>query len=325
MGRFFTVAIILLMALASTLLVGEARPKFPPDETMNMPSLTLTDEQFLRGDSANGVAVMLTGQLRFPNWNERLPAVVLLHGSGGVGGGATWLWEGTLNDMGVATLRLDSFSGRGLTDVGSDQDRLGFFTQIYDVYRAVEALAGHPRIDPSRIAVMGFSRGGTAALYSSMSRFQDLYGPQGTRIAGHLPFYPACNFQLVDELDVTKSPIREFHGAADDWTLAAPCRDYMDRLAAAGHDAEMVEYPGARHSFDNPQAPALNVRTEEQTSRNCRRHEVGGRLVNTDTGQPFTYRDPCVEYGPTVQYDSAATEAAKGAVKKFLTGVFRLN
>jgi hypothetical protein len=145
------------------------------------------------------------------------------------------------------------------------------------------------------------------------------------RMLDFLESSPACNFQLFDEIDVTNSPIREFHGAADDWTLEAPCRDYMDRLAAAGHDAEMVEYPGARHSFDNPQAPALNVRTEEQTSRNCRRHEVGGRLINADTGQPFTYKDACVEYGPTVQYDSAATEAAKGAVKKLLTGVFHLN
>jgi hypothetical protein len=65
-----------------------------------VPSLTLTDEQFLRGDKASGVAVTLTGQLLIPN--ERLPAVVLLHGSSGVGGGATWLWEGTLSDMGVA-------------------------------------------------------------------------------------------------------------------------------------------------------------------------------------------------------------------------------
>jgi hypothetical protein len=89
----------------------EVRPKFPPDETLNVPSLTLTDEQFLQGDTANSVVVTLTGQLRFPSWNERLPAVVLLHGSYGVKSTTGIRWVDFLNRMGIATFRLDSFAG----------------------------------------------------------------------------------------------------------------------------------------------------------------------------------------------------------------------
>src|SRR5882672_9212270 len=56
-----------------------ARIELRPIET-----LTLTDQQFLTGDK-NGKAVTIAGELRIPRGvNGRMPAVVLLHGSGGL-------------------------------------------------------------------------------------------------------------------------------------------------------------------------------------------------------------------------------------------------
>lgn len=199
------------------------------------------------------------------------------------------------------------------------------FAQIYDAYRAVDALAANPRIDPSRIAVMGFSRGGVAALYTSMTRFQHLYGPATAKIAAHLPFYPLCSIEFVGELDIADAPIREFHGAADDWVLAAPCRDLITRLRASGKDAVMTEYPGVFHAFDNPNARPGFVIRNAQTTRHCQRREKDGEIINIETGKPFSYNDACVELGPTVGYDKTATEAAQAVVKEFLAGVFRLN
>jgi dienelactone hydrolase len=327
MGRFLAVvtSLFLVALFASPVLTEETRPKFPPDETLSVPSLTLTDEQFLRGDTANGVPVTLTGELRFPNWDERLPAVVLLHGSDGAKSGLAFQWGAFLNKMGIATLRLDSFGGRGVDRVAMDQSQLSLFAQIYDTYRAVDVLAAHPRIDPSRIAVMGFSRGGFAALYTSMRRFQDLHGPTGARIAAHLPFYPLCGIQFVGELEIADAPIREFHGAADDWTPAAPCRDYIARLRATGKDVHMTEYSGALHSFDERGIAPGYVIHSAQTSRKCRRREEDGKIINIETGRPFTYNDACVELGPTVGYDKGATEAAQAAVREFFSGLFHLN
>jgi len=37
------------------------------------------------------------------------------------------------------------------------------------------------------------------------------------------------------------------------------------------------------------------------------------------TKQPFTWADPCVEYGPTLAYNEKAATEARKAVKDFVT------
>lgn len=302
-----------------------ASAAFALEDRLVVNSRTLAEDDFLRGNTTAGTPVTLSGNLSGPEGVNKLPVVILLHGTDGPGSGAVWAWERFLNSIEIATLSLDSYTGRSLTQASTDQSLFGQFTQIYDAYRAADALADHPKIDATRIALMGFSRGGNAALYSAMTRFQKTFGPSKGRIVAHLPFYPACNFQLVGELEVADAPIREFHGTDDDWTPAAPCRSYIDRLAAAGEDATMTEYKGAIHAFDSPRNPARFTDSDNQTSRNCMRTEVDGKLLNAATGRPFSYSDACVEFGPSSQYNDAAATAAQAAVKAFLEEVFGRN
>lgn len=287
-------------------------------ETLSIPSRTMPDEAFLAGDADAGTGVHVTGRLEGLRDGPPQPVVILLHGTNGPGSGAAWNWGQVLNAQGVATLRLDNYTARGITDASADQGSVPQFMPVYDTYRAVEVLARTPGIDPGRIHVMGFSRGGTAALYASLSRFHSAFGPQAGRIAGYFPFYAACNFTLERELELADAPIRLFHGGADDWTPVAPCRDYAARLAAAGHDVALTEYPGVHHAFDDPTAPALFSDSDWRTSRACRRVERGGTLVNAETGQPFSYDDACVERGPHSQFNGPATEAAQRAVLDLL-------
>lgn len=294
-------------------------------ELYSIPSLTLSDEQFLRGD-AQGKPVTVTGELRIAQGTGRLPLVVLVHGSGGMGSNIE-LWTREFNAMGISTLALDAFTGRGLVSVNTDQARLGRLNMVLDAYRVLEALAKHPRIDPARIALMGFSRGGQAALYASLKRFHREWNRSGIEFAAYIPFYPDCMTTYQSDAEVADRPIRIFHGTPDDYNPVATCKAYVDRLRQAGHDVQLTEFPNAAHSFDSPLVSATPVPVKNaQTVRRCRiREEAPGQLVNTATGQVFSYKDSCVEFDPRVGYDASATTAARQAVKQLLKTTFRLN
>jgi dienelactone hydrolase len=270
----------------------------------------------------DGTPVVVAGQLRIPRQGtERLPAVILVHGSGGVSGYVDD-WAQWLNALGVATFVLDSFTGRGLVSVGNDQAKLGRLAMIVDTYRALELLAKHPRVDASRIAVMGFSRGGQAALYSSLKRFQRMHLSGSPSFAAYIVFYPDCRTVYRDDEDVANVPIRIFHGGADDYSPVDTCRLYVDRLRKAGKDVELKEYPGAHHAFDWPMLKAPVKLPQAQTTRRCRLEEsVDGTIINSERKNLFTYSDPCVELGPTIAHSPEAFAEAQKDVRAFVLKV----
>ena len=294
-------------------------------ELHSIPSLTLTDEQFLKGD-AGGKPVVVSGHLRIAQGSGRLPVVVMIHGSGGMGPNID-LWTKEFNEMGVSTFALDGFTGRGLTSVNTDQALLGRLNMILDVYRILDILAKHPRADPSRIALMGFSRGGQAALFASLKRFHQSWNKSGIDFAAYIPFYPDCMTTYQSDTDVTDRPIRIFHGTPDDYNPVARCKAYVERLRGAGRNVLLTEYPNAAHAFDNPLGSLTpSVVKNAQTVRGCTiREEATGRLINAATSQVFTYQDSCVERDPHVGHDPAATQAARQSVKDVIKTVFKLN
>jgi dienelactone hydrolase len=297
-----------------------ARTELHPIQT-----LTLSDQQFLKADP-DGKPVTVSGQLRIAQGTGRLPTVVLVHGSGGMGANID-MWSRELNEMGISTFALDGFTGRGLTAVSTDQAQLGRLNLILDAYRALDILAKHPRVDPARIVLMGFSRGGQAALYASVKRFHQNWNKSGAEFAAYIPFYPDCMTTYASDTDVANRPIRIFHGTPDDYNPVAPCKRYVEHLVAADRDVQLTEYPNAPHGFDNPlgsttPTPSRNA----QTVRRCViQEEPTGVLVNAATKEPFTYKDPCVERDPHTGHDPAATAAAKQAVKEVLKTVFKLD
>jgi len=294
-------------------------------EIYAIPSVTISDQQFLTGD-ANGKQVTVAGELRIAQGSGRLPVVVMMHGSGGVSG-VSEAWVHQFNSMGISTFVLDGFSGRGITSTSTNQVLLGRLNFIVDIFHALEILAKHPRVDPDRIVLMGFSRGGQAALYAGMNRFQKLWNKSGAQFAGYIPFYPDCATTYNTDTDVTDRPIRIFHGTPDDYNPVASCKAYVARLKEAGRDVVLTEYPDSPHGFDSGLFGfnASLVSPNAQTVRNCHIKEgEGGQLMNADTQQPFSYKDACVELSPHVGGNPDTAREARKAVAEFLQALFKL-
>lgn len=317
-------ALICSFTIAGSLFLVEAAPAQGIFRTEVYPvqTVTLSTADFLLGKKG-GKPAMIAGELRIPKpGTDRLPAVVLIHGSGGVGFN-TGMWVDELNKSGFATFVADSFTGRGITNTITDQAQLSSYTMMNDAFAALAVLAKHPRIDPDKIAIMGFSKGAVPSLYASMDRFQNAYAPEGASFAAYIGFYTPCNTALIGDEKVSAKPIRLYHGLADDWVPVGPCRDYVARLKKAGANVELVEYPGAYHAFDYQTIPGTMRLPQAQTSRNCRFEEKPqGVIINSDTGQPASFSDPCIERGVTIAYNAEATDAARKDVVAFLGKLF---
>ncbi|MCK1669275.1 dienelactone hydrolase family protein [Bradyrhizobium sp. 153] len=330
MPRAFRVAVALFI---STLFAGiGANAQSLPKEVATraeiypIPSLTLSDQQFLSGDAAAGKPVTVAGELRVAQGTGKLPVVVLMHGSSGVGA-TTEAWVHAFNAMGISTFVIDGFTGRGLTVVGPNQAFLGRLNLIVDIYRSLEILAKHPRVDPDRIVLMGFSRGGQATLYASLERFNKLWNKSGIQFAAYIPFYPDCSTTYVGDSEVVARPIRIFHGAPDDYNPVKSCRAFVERLKAVGRDVVLTEYPDSAHGFDSGLLGlnTVTVSANAQTVRNCHIKEGdGGVLMNGDTNAPFSYKDACVELNPHVGGNPKTAAEARKAVEEFLQVLFKL-
>lgn len=267
-----------------------------------------------------GEPVTVGGKLRIPATDEPLPLVIIAHGCGGIGG-ASLGWARDLEPLGVASLVLDSFEGRSISNVCSGSEGVNQASLLVDLFRAAEVLASNEHIDSSRIGVMGLSMGGRTALWSAQERFQDQYN--GRPLAAYVAFYPlGCYIELENETDVTGGPIRIFHGEDDDWLPVSQCKTYVDRMAIGDVDIDLFAYSDAHHSFDDRGLTEAFHLPGALSPRNCVVVEKGGVLTETSAGGPATVDNSCVERGATIAYNALARDEAAADLKAFLNSVF---
>lgn len=192
----------------------------------------------------------LSAWLAKPDGDGPFPAVVLQHGCFGLDKSTPYptFWPGyhatVLNNNGYATLLVDSFGPRGITNACQDVHSY-YPVLIRDADSAFDYLASLPFVDRDRIGYTGFSLGGVAALFVASDHSGDLMVRRD--YAAVVAYYPHCGNWSYYSFD--RQPLLIMIGAADDWTPATPCRE----LAAHWSDqVQLIVYPNAHHGFDSP-------------------------------------------------------------------------
>ena len=271
---------------------------------------------------------VIFGTLQLPKKSTGpVPAMVIAHGSAGVAERESW-WADHLHDIGVASMIVDSFTPRSIRDTSTDQTQLSTAANVADAFAALKLLATHPKIDKQRIGVIGFSKGGQVALWTEFEAYRRAVIQNQAKFAAHVPLYPACNdWQVTDH--ITAAPILMLLGGRDDYTPAAPCREYAQWFRSKGADADVIVYENAYHDFDSLRPPvrAKNV----VTGRDC------NMLVDLDrfvvkiraTGEDITrtvadYARGCQSRGAMVGGDSEGRKKSPGDVTTFLKRIFAL-
>jgi dienelactone hydrolase len=291
-----------------------------------------TRVDFPSADAA-GKAEPIFGYLYLPpnaSPGKRFPAMVVVHGSGGARDYISGRYGRELSAFGVVTLAIDSFTPRGVTSTVHDQTLVTTGQMARDAFAAKAFLEKNASVDPSRIAVMGQSKGGAVALLTADARYEAhtraLLGV--APFAAHVPMYPACTLQYRNPR--VTAPILLLAGAEDDYVGFKSCAEYVERMRAAGADATMITYPGAEHGFDGRDGLRHYYIGDAQNFRNCVVYvEDDGRAV-MKTGEAVDVDGPnawmtvfrktgCLGRGATVGTSWAAKKKSLEDIKSFLT------
>ena len=214
----------------------------------------------------------------------RRPAVVAVHGGGGIQGGRgdEALWGGWLAQRGYVAFSIDYRLG-----FGSSLDATG---DVKCAVGWVQENAGRYGVDPDRIALMGHSAGGRLALLAASTRGDPRLPPScdvpDTGVEAVTAFYPLTDQASLDEMrwpwwrpnlsssvddptegtpegalerrlaspashvDPGDPPTFLTHGDADQFVPSEQSELLANRLEEAAVPHRLVELPGARHGFD---------------------------------------------------------------------------
>ena len=182
-----------------------------------------------------------------PEGTGPFPGVVLLHDCAGLQPYQTE-WAAWLQGLGYVAILPNSLSPRNLTTTCASRG-LTMGDHALDGLGALAYLRTRPDVIPTKVAVMGWSHGGSATLISASARFINANHPDGGGYQAAIALYPEC--AVFQEGDLAAALLM-LMGSADDWTPPARCVERGTALQTGGNSVAWTVYPGATHGFDQP-------------------------------------------------------------------------
>jgi dienelactone hydrolase len=117
------------------------------------------------------------------------------------------------------------------------------------VRASLDALLARPEVDAGRIGAIGFCMGGTFVLELARS---------GAPVAGVVTFHGLLEAKRAAQAGEMKAKVLVCNGADDPFVPQAAIDGFTAEMKAAEVEWQIVNYPGAKHSFTNPQAGNYN-------------------------------------------------------------------
>lgn len=236
----------------------------------------------------------------------RRPAVIVLHGTGGTKEGQLSLLT-TLAVQGFVAVAIDGrYHGERKTGSGSTQYVAAMletyctgqghpflYDTVWDVLRLIDYLATRPDVDPTRIAVIGFSKGGMETY---------LAAAVDPRIAVAVPMIGVQSFRWALDNDRWMSRVGTFQAAVDEAAKEAGVGKVDAALVRAFYDRVA---PGIYTRFDGPaMVPLIAPRPL--------------LVINGDTDDrtPLPGVDECMKPAKLAYHKAAADEKVKLYIQK---------
>jgi len=184
----------------------------------------------------------VSGLLTLPDGPGPHPVVIMLHGCAGLLEKHE-RWARLFAHQGFASLRVDSFTPRGIDEICTDI--LKPVPRAADINGAIAYVTSQPEIDAERVILAGWSHGASVTL-RALSLPGTLRDDLKARIAGGIAIYPYCIRGSVS----FSAPVLILIGDADDWTPADLCETMVADVPFGSEPVELVVYEGATHSYD---------------------------------------------------------------------------
>lgn len=328
-------------AAQTKLKAGDAGVIYYPIKSPYDFSRVLNGYEDLESHTGKGTLVMPEGA----SADSPVPAMVILHGSGGIKKGREMEYAALFAQNGIASLVVDYYEPRGVQDDTAYQMKTMIATEVdvmSDAYSALKILSTHPAIDASKIGVTGYSYGGMATRYVLDDRLKRIMGAGVSPFALHMDIYGPCH-QTLGHAGTTGAPYLAIHGDADNSVDPALCQEVYKDLEAVGTQVESHVMPGAGHAWENA-SPKRDF-TEGSYVRGCKFSfdpKTGAFLVDGKAGRfqptPDMTRPQramvraglgelagtCVGQGYTVGSDPATDSKSKAIQIDFMKRVFGL-